>query len=399
MAWTDVHPLHHQHRPGLAVRQEADQDARRSLVASAVVDDVTPASSRPSEVDRLIADLQSPDPIRRDASVARLRVLGARAFPRLARFIESSDSATARALAISALDGLENPHAVEIAFAALGASDVDTVVAALTVLRTWVPQESGTRLLEAITAIAVDRDRDARVRVAAMDALSDLPDDLVRPIREQAPPPEAAGPALDNPVAAREWMEAHGSRATLATLHDAIKSFRDVENRAETSGERSEWLRARGVAHRALAARGSRLALYDARETFSTAKGAAAPGIYRDDCGPWRRELPRATRARVVRDSRCRLASSVVRGGATNRDAVEAWRTPCRRERHSRELVGVYLGSRTTHQNPGSLFTCPPAAIASQTACRRRGFRRCIRHQGNRSNSGCGTRLPRDRGS
>jgi hypothetical protein len=55
------------------------------------VDDVTSGSSRPSEVDRLIADLQSPDPIRRDASVARLRVLGARAFPRLARFIESSD--------------------------------------------------------------------------------------------------------------------------------------------------------------------------------------------------------------------------------------------------------------------------------------------------------------------
>ena len=105
------------------------------------------------------------------------------------------------------------------------------------------------------------RERDARVRVAAMDALSDLPDDLVRPIREQAPPPEAGGPALDNPVAAREWVDAHGSRATLATLHDAIKSFRDAENRAETSGARSEWLRARGAAHRTLAVRGSRIAL------------------------------------------------------------------------------------------------------------------------------------------
>jgi hypothetical protein len=242
------------------------------------VDDVA-ASARPNEVDRLIADLESPDPIRRDASVARLRVLGARAFPRLAKFIESPGASSARALAISALEGLDDPHAIDVAFAALSVTDIDTVVAALNVLRSWVPQESGTRLLEAITAIAVDRERDTRIRVAALDALSDLPDDLVRPIREQAPPPEAGGPALDNPVAAREWVEAHGARATLAMLHDAIKSFRDAESRAETSGEKNEWLRARGVAHGMLAMRGSRLALYDARETFGAAKAPLPPGF------------------------------------------------------------------------------------------------------------------------
>ncbi len=102
---------------------------------------------------------------------------------------------------------------MEIALTALEATDVEVLVAALGVLRSWVPQESGTRLLEAITAIAVDRSRDARIRVAALDALSDLPDDLVRPIREQAPPPEAAGPPLDNPVAARDWIEAHGDKS------------------------------------------------------------------------------------------------------------------------------------------------------------------------------------------
>ena len=229
-------------------------------------------------MDRLIADLESPDPIRRDASVARLRVLGPRAFPRLAQFIDSSGTAGARALAISALEGLEDPHAVEIAVAALGATDIETVVAALNVLRSWVPRETGTRLLELITAIAVDRALDARVRVAALDALSDLPDDLVRPIREQAPPPEAGGPPLDNPAAARDWVEAHGARATLATLHDAIKSFRDAEGR-ETRGGQREWVRARGAAHHILAHRGSRLALYDARETLSTAKDTLPPGF------------------------------------------------------------------------------------------------------------------------
>lgn len=295
------------------------------------------ASSRPSEVDRLIADLESPDPIRRDASVARLRVLGPRAFARLARFIESSRVSSARALAISALDGLEDPHAVDIAVTALDATEVETVVAALNVLRSWVPKETGTRLLEAITAIAVDRARDARVRVAALDALSDLPDDLVRPIREQAPPPESAGPSLDNPVAARDWVEAHGARATLATLHDAIKAFRDAESRAETSGEKSEWLRARGVAHSMLALRGSRLALYDARETFSTAKAPLPPGFVETianmgdascleplarawsatrDAG-WRAQLSEAAR-RIVTRSKLGGRNAVVKGIRAN---------------------------------------------------------------------------------
>jgi hypothetical protein len=298
---------------------------------------VAPPSSRPSEVDRLIADLESPDPIRRDASVARLRVLGARAFPRLARFIDSSSTSNARALAISALDGLEDPHAVEIAFTALGAADIETVVAALNVLRNWVPRETGTRLLEAITAIAVDRARAARVRVAALDALSDLPDDLVRPIREQAPPPEAGGPPLDNPTAACDWVEAHGDRTTLAMLHDAIKSFRDAENRAETSGTRHEWLRARGAAHHVLALRGSRLALYDARETFSTAKDPLPAGFVEAmvnlgdascleplarawsaarDAG-WRSQLSEAAR-RIVTRSKLGGRNAVVKGVRAN---------------------------------------------------------------------------------
>jgi hypothetical protein len=235
--------------------------------------------SRANEVDRLIADLQSPDPVRRDASVARLRVLGARALPRLAKIIAAPHSGSARAHALSALDGIENPRVVDIALEALATADTETVIAALGVLRGWVAREKGTRLLEAITAISVDRGRDARIRVAAIDALSDLPDHLVQPIRDQGPPPEAGGPPVDNPVAARTWLEAHGPQATLATLHDAINRFRDAERRAETSREREAWVKARGVAHGILADRGSRLALYDARDSFSTALAPLPPGF------------------------------------------------------------------------------------------------------------------------
>jgi hypothetical protein len=236
--------------------------------------------SRAHEVDRLIADLESSDAVRRDASVARLRVLGARALPRLATFIAASpDTGRARAFALSALDGVDDPRVIDIAVKALAADDPEAVIAALGVLRSWVAQESGTRLLEAITAIAVDGGRGARVRVAAIDALSELPDELVRPIREQGPPPEAGGPSLQNPAAARAWVEAHGGQATLATLHDAIKTFRDAEEKAETSRSREEWVNARAAAHRVLAERGSRLALYDARETFSTAEAPLPPGF------------------------------------------------------------------------------------------------------------------------
>jgi hypothetical protein len=236
--------------------------------------------SRANDVDRLIADLESSDPVRRDASVARLRVLGARALPRLATFIAAT-SATghARAVALSALDGVDDPRVVDVALKALATDEVETIVAALGVLRSWVAQETGTRLLEAITTIAVERGRDVRVRVAAIDALSELPDELVRPIREQGPPPEAGGPSLENPMAALGWVEAHGGNATLATLHEAIKAFRDSERRAETSRGREEWVKARAAAHRILAARGSRLAMYDARETFSAAQAPLPPGF------------------------------------------------------------------------------------------------------------------------
>lgn len=204
--------------------------------------------------------------------MARLRVLGTRALPRLAAFIQSSESSTSRALALAALEGIEDHRAAEIALGALDSSDVEAVVAALSVLRGWVTQETGTRLLEAIATIAVDRRRDARIRFAATEALSDLPEHLVRPIRAQAPPPASVGPPLDDPVAAREWVEAHGRGATLSQLHDAIKAFREREESVETRRRRDEWLRARGVAHHALADRASRLALYDIREAFSAAQ-------------------------------------------------------------------------------------------------------------------------------
>ncbi len=227
-----------------------------------------------SDIDRLIADLQSPDSIRRDAAVARLRILGQRALPRLIDVISASDASSVRVHALEALEGLDDVRVIDVAFDALRDGDVDVVIAALGVLRGWVAEETGTRLLDAITAITVDRSRDARVRVAALAALSELPEHLVRPIRDQAPPPESAGPSLDDPVAVREWIDAYGAEATLSTLHELVTRTREREHDESSSRLRTEWLQARGRAHQALARRQSLIALYDLRETFESATTA-----------------------------------------------------------------------------------------------------------------------------
>ena len=226
------------------------------------------------EVDRLIADLHSTDSVRRDAAVARLRIIGGRALSRLADVITSDAAANARALALNALEGMDDVRAIDVAFAALGDADPETVIAALGVLCAGVANEKGTRLLEAITAIAVDSTRSARVRVAAFAALSDLPEHLVRPIRAQAPPPGSAGPPLNDPVALREWIETHGGTATLSSLHEVVTRTREREQGESSARQRGEWLRARGLAHHALARRHSLVALYDVRETLETAKAA-----------------------------------------------------------------------------------------------------------------------------
>jgi len=226
------------------------------------------------DIDRLIADLQSSDSVRRDAAVARLRILGNRALPRLIDLVSAHESAAVRALALDALEGLDDVRAIDVAFEALRDGNIEVVIAALGVLRRWVAEETGTRLLDAITAITVDRSRDARVRVAALAALSELPEHLVRPIRDQAPPPESAGPSLDDPVQVREWIQAYGAGATLSTLHELITRTREREHAESSSRLRSEWLQARGRAHQALAKRDSLVALYDLRETFEAATGA-----------------------------------------------------------------------------------------------------------------------------
>jgi len=226
------------------------------------------------ELDRLIADLGRAESPRRDTAVARLRVMGVRALPHLATLLDASPSSAARAAALAVMESFDDPRVIALAQRALqdGDADADIALAAIGVLRGWLTREDGTQALEAITAAALDKRRDGTVRLAALDALSELPPELVAPIRERAPVDGGDRPALDEPAALGAWLAEHGATATFSALHAAVAGAREREQTESRDARRDEWTRMRGAAHLALAHRGSRVALYDLREAFDVAR-------------------------------------------------------------------------------------------------------------------------------
>jgi len=224
---------------------------------------------RSGEVARLLDQLSHHDPVLRDAAVARLRVLGARAVPVLLTFVTSGAAAGARAAALAALEGSEDGRTVAAARQALSGNDAALALAAVGVLRGWLAHEQGTEALEALTVAALDRGRDGAVRLAALDALSDLPAHLVAPIRATSALEGGERPAADA-GGALEWLAAQGQSASLARVHDVLSSAREAE-RTAIDARRDDWRRVRGAAHVVLARRGSRLALYDLRDAFGAA--------------------------------------------------------------------------------------------------------------------------------
>jgi hypothetical protein len=229
-------------------------------------------SSRAGEVERLIGALASASSVEREAAVARLRVVGPRAVERLAALLASDATPVARAAALEALLDSDDPRTLQLGLDNLAHAEADVAVAAAGVLRGWAPRETGTRVLDALAGAALDPTRHARVRLAALDALSSLPREVVQPVLEQVQ--AAPAPAdLDEPLGARDWLAAHAG-AGLSELHDFVVKAREQEQRESSARRRQDWLVTRGAAHAVLARRGSRIALYDLREAFDAATRA-----------------------------------------------------------------------------------------------------------------------------
>jgi hypothetical protein len=224
-------------------------------------------SSSAREVEQLLQDLRDASAVRREAALARLRVLGSRAVARLEQLLKSGPEED-RVAALQALEGIEDPRVVDLAIAALTDPGQGVRLQAVQTLRPWVVREDGTRVMEALVACALADSQEADVRTAARDALSQLPGDIIQPILEQTPAQAERAP-LD-PSAVHAWLTTHAD-APLSALHAMIGQIRTHESRAGGDADRLAWVVARGGVHGALARRGSAVALYDLRETFDQA--------------------------------------------------------------------------------------------------------------------------------
>jgi hypothetical protein len=224
-------------------------------------------SSAARDVDQLLKDLQGSNAVRREAALARLRVVGSRALARLETLLRDGDE-EARAMALRVLEGIDEPRVIDLALGALSDASDAVRTNAVLALRPWVTRESGTRVMEGLVACVLT-DQATAVRDAAREALSQLPRDIVQPILEQPAPPAADAPPQDV-TAVAGWLAAH-PQAPLSALHALMTQLRTAEQTVTGDIPRVQHLVARGAVHAVLASRTSAVGLYDLRETFDAA--------------------------------------------------------------------------------------------------------------------------------
>lgn len=230
---------------------------------------MTTRSAAAGEVQRLVGQLCDPDPVVREAAVARLRILGSRAVLRLAPLV-SNASAAVRAAALKALEGIDDARVPRLALRALDDSSQEVRLAAMGALRPWILRDEGARIIEALVPLALDRDATSALRLAALDALSELPREVVQPVIDQTRVEPVSPSDSDDPATVQQWLAAH-AEAPLSELHALIARLREREQAETAAPRRREWLAARGAIHAVLARRRSRVALYDLREAFDAA--------------------------------------------------------------------------------------------------------------------------------
>lgn len=251
---------------------------------------IRPSSS--AEIRQLIAALGADDEVARESAVARLAVVGERAIEHL---LQEFPGATGRmrAAMLRTLEGSADPRALSVARGALQDGSAAVQTAAINTIRAFLGSsrpEVARNALDALVSVALDRTRIAMVRVAAYEALRDLPADVRDPVREAlsadpdaevsartgAAPPRheesvwrdaVGGRAPASPAALKSALAAVRSTAKLTDLQRVVDLVRAQEQREADRARREEWRAVRGAVHQALAARNSRLALYDLRDS------------------------------------------------------------------------------------------------------------------------------------
>jgi hypothetical protein len=220
---------------------------------------------------------------RREAAIARLTIAGKRAVARLLAAYQDTADRDVQIAILRVLEAVGDERALEVASQAVRAGG-DVAVAGVAVLRELLGRPQGSadvKALDALLALAKDGAAERRVRAAAIGALDDAPPDVRQALGALAvgQSPDGAlwedalaGQLPDDPDGLREAIVNRASAAALADLRRLIEA---VGARERTVGRKhhQEWLAVRGALHQVLALRGSRIALYDLRETLERSEG------------------------------------------------------------------------------------------------------------------------------
>lgn len=258
-------------------------------------------------IHQLIAELADPDQSRREAAAARLAVIGERAVSHLIDAFRASSSSVARVHMLQVIESTHDRRGLTLALQVLGLEPRDpaVTVSALHLLGTFVDDE-GTEAVDALGAVVLDEARPEAERLAAWSAIARMPARTLTPIRKRL----EADPSAAVQAAARQQPDAPAPSVSLASLVDAVLSGGPVdpaalaaalprspqeipipalhqmieevaarERAAPGAADRQEWLNARAAVHQTLAGRGSRVALYDVRDTLASASGPLPQGF------------------------------------------------------------------------------------------------------------------------
>ena len=255
--------------------------------------------SSAGEIDALLADLCGNDDVRRESAIARLAVIGTRAVSGLTDVLRRASSPRARLAALQALEGSPDSRVLDEALTCLDGPETAVAVQAVSVVRKFLASSEGPRVIDRLAAIALAPAGHQALRLAALEALADMPARTVQPIwrqlqddadaliahrarlvlgldeREPVSLLDAAaeGTLPDDAERLKTAIAAAGVEAPLPTLHRLLEVLRGCEDSAHEKRAATEWRSVRAALHRVLASRGSTVALYDLRETIERASG------------------------------------------------------------------------------------------------------------------------------
>jgi hypothetical protein len=248
-------------------------------------------ASASGNVKALVEALVSGDDVMRESAIARLAIIGNRATGRLLAAYASAADREEKVALLRAIESVADRRAAPAARDAL-AEGGDVALAAAGVLRALLASShtpTATAALDALVSAALNRKADQRVRLAAFESLQEVPGDVrdrvAAALREEGSMPRtaAAADALwsdavsgrlpEDPAALRDALHTRGGAAPLPSLHKLVDAVRAKESAVNSTQRRAEWRAVRGILHQALALRGSRVALYDLRETVEGASG------------------------------------------------------------------------------------------------------------------------------